>query len=74
MSKSNSATPWFLWPFWALWRLVTAILQLTGRILGVVLSLVLLVVGALLSVTIIGAILGAPLLIVGVLLLIRSLF
>ena len=37
--------PWFLWPFYALWRLLTLILNATGRLVLVVLGLALMVVG-----------------------------
>jgi hypothetical protein len=66
--------PWIFWPFVAVWRLLAAILNLTGRLLGVILGVVLLVVGLVLSVTVIGAVVGIPLMVVGLLLVIRSLF
>ena len=66
--------PWYLWPFWAIWRLVGLILQITGRVLAVVLGLVLMLAGALVSLTVIGAIIGVPLFIVGLLLVFRGLF
>ena len=65
---------WYLWPFVALWRLVAFILEFTGRILGVVLGLVLIIVGILLSLTVVGAIVGVPLILLGVLLLVRGIF
>jgi len=43
--------PWILWPFVALWRLLTGILELTGRLVAVVLGLVLMIVGGLLTAT-----------------------
>jgi hypothetical protein len=67
-------TPWYLWPFVALWRLLATILNLTGRLLGLVLGLVLLIAGLALSVTVIGALIGIPLMIFGLLLMIRGLF
>jgi hypothetical protein len=57
--------PWFLLPFWWLWKLVEAIMLITGRLLAVILGLVLMLVGVILSLTIIGAILGVPLLLSG---------
>lgn len=68
------STPWFLWPFVAVWRLVTWILGLTGRVLAIILGLVLMVVGVLISLTIVGAILGIPLAILGLVLMLRGLF
>jgi hypothetical protein len=68
------SVPWIFWPFVALWRLLTAILALTGRLIGVVLGLVLLIVGLLLTITVVGAVVGIPLLLFGLLLIIRGLF
>ena len=67
-------TPWFLWPFAAIWNLVAWIVGLTGRMIAVVLGLVFLIVGALLTITVVGAILGIPMIIFGLLLLIRGLW
>jgi hypothetical protein len=67
-------TPWYLWPFTALWNLLTWILNLTGRLLAALLGLLLMVVGLILTVTLIGAPIGIPLGIIGLLLVIRSIF
>jgi hypothetical protein len=67
-------TPWFLWPFVALWRLLALILGLTGRLVAGVVGLVLMIVGLVLRVTLIAAPVGIPLAVVGVLLLLRSIF
>ncbi|CAN5439968.1 hypothetical protein BH10CHL1_BH10CHL1_49180 [soil metagenome] len=69
-----NSTPWILWPFVALWRLLAGILALTGRLLGVVLGLVLLIVGFVISLTVIGAVIGIPLIALGLLLMVRGLF
>ena len=76
MSTANNSkqVPWFLWPFWALLRLVEFILVLTGRLVAVILGLVLMLAGVILSLTVIGAILGVPLFLVGLLLVFRGLF
>jgi len=66
--------PYFLWPFYAVWRLLSFILEMTGRLVGVVLGLVLLIVGLVVSLTVIGAVVGVPLMIVGLLLMVRCLF
>lgn len=65
---------WYLWPFVGLWRLVAFILEFTGRILGVVLGLLLIIAGILLSLTVIGAIVGVPLIMLGGLLMVRAIF
>lgn len=72
--ERKSHVPWFLWPFWALWRLVTFILEMTGRLVGLILGGVFIVVGVLLSLTVVGAILGIPLALFGGLLTVRCLF
>lgn len=73
-SGNFNRTPWFLWPFVALWRLIAGILELTGRLLGIVLGLVLVIVGFVISLTIIGAVIGIPLILFGLLLMVRGLF
>ena len=74
MSKVKKQVPWYLWPFWLIWRLVIGIVELTGRLVGAILGLVLMIVGVVASLTIIGAIVGVPLIIFGFMLMIRSLF
>lgn len=74
MSKSEHGTPWYLWPFVALWKLVAGIIELTGRLVAAILGLVLMIVGLVLTLTIIGAIVGIPLIIFGFLLIIRGFF
>jgi len=65
---------WTLWPFWALWKLISGIVEFTGRIVAVVLGLVLMIVGVIISLTVVGAIVGIPLAILGLLLTLRGLF
>ena len=67
-------TPWFLWPFVAIWKLVAGIIEMTGRLVAAILGLVLMIVGVILTLTIIGAIVGIPLIIFGFLLIIRGFF
>ena len=74
MSENKKRTPWILWPFVAMRRLITWILELTGRLIAAVLGLVLMVVGVILTVTVIGAVVGLPLILFGFLLMIRSIF
>ncbi len=73
--KSTAArTPWYLWPFVMLWRFVTWVLGLTGRLIAVVLGLILLIVGVLVSLTVVGAVVGIPVGLLGFLLILRGLF
>ena len=66
--------PWYLWPFWAIWKLVIGIVAGTGRLVAVILGLVFLIVGVVLTVTVVGAIVGIPFIIFGLLLMVRGLF
>lgn len=72
--QEKKPIPWFLYPFWLIWRLVVWIIQATGRLVGAILGLALMIVGVVISLTVIGAVVGLPLVIFGVLLVIRSLF
>jgi hypothetical protein len=74
MANEMRNTPWILWPFVALWNLVTGILKLTGRLVAIVLGAVLMIVGIAVSLTVIGAIIGVPLAILGFMLTVRGLF
>ncbi|HLB64760.1 MAG TPA: hypothetical protein VJJ46_07945 [Anaerolineales bacterium] len=74
MSTNPKRTPWFLWPFVALWRLLAGIVEITGRLVAVILGAVLMIVGALVSLTVVGAVVGVPLAILGFLLILRGLF
>jgi hypothetical protein len=72
--SEKQKTPWFLWPFVALWDLLALILNLTGRLVAAILGLVLMIVGIILTVTLIAAPVGIPLIILGFLLMLRSIF
>jgi hypothetical protein len=63
-----------LWPFVAVWRLLTALLKFTGRVLGIIVGFVLLVAGIVVSLTVLGAIVGIPMIIIGLLIIVRALF
>jgi len=74
MTESRKRTPWYLWPFVAIWDLITWILKMTGRLVAAILGLVFMIVGAILTVTVIGAVIGIPLIIFGFALMVRSIF
>lgn len=74
MSTAPRNTPWYLWPFVALWHLVAGIIKVTGRLVAMVIGLVLMITGVALTLTIVGAVVGAPLLIFGFTLTVRGLF
>ena len=74
---SNSAgrhIPWILWPVYAVWKLLTFILKVTGRIICALMGLALMAAGVAISLSIIGAIVGIPLIAFGFLMTIRTLF
>ena len=73
MSEAT-ASSLILWPFEAIWWLVSTILSLTGRLVIIVLGVVFMLAGGLISATLIGAVLGIPILFFGVLLVLRGLF
>ena len=73
-THAKHETPWYLWPFAAIWKLLATIVEMTGRLLAMILGIVLMLVGFLISLTIIGAIVGIPLAIVGFLLFVRGIF
>ncbi|MGE5176137.1 MAG: hypothetical protein ACM3JJ_07135 [Hyphomicrobiales bacterium] len=74
MAHAQSSVPFFLWPFYAIWKVVSFVLVTTGRVVCGVLGLVFMFVGILLTVSIAGAPVGMPLAFVGGLLLVRALF
>ena len=76
MSQLSTAeqVPWYLWPFWAVWRLLTWIVRLTGRLIAILLGLVIIILGAVLSITVVWSPVGIPLIIFGFLLILRGLF
>lgn len=73
MAESKKVS-WVLWPFVAVWRLVTFILEMTGRFVAILLGIVLIAVGVLVSLTVVGAVVGVPLALFGLLLIFRGLF
>lgn len=73
-AQSKHSTPWYLWPFAFIWKLLATIVELTGRFVAMVLGVVLVIVGVIVSLTIVGAIVGVPLALIGLLLFLRGLF
>jgi hypothetical protein len=74
VSHDERSVPWFLWPFHAIWRLVTFVLGATGRLLCGLIGVAFMAVGTVVTLTIVGAPLGVPLILLGVLLVLRALF
>ena len=75
MSDSNDKDiPILLWPFYAIWRLLTFIFELVGRLLSALLGIGLMAAGVAITLSVVGAPLGIPLAAFGFLLLVRALF
>ena len=55
---TKNVTPWFLWPFVAVWDLLALVINIIGRILAALLGLVLMIVGIALIITIAGIPIG----------------
>ena len=72
--SSRNDVPILLWPFYAIWRLLTFILEIIGRLLCALLGIGLMAAGVAISLSIIGAPLGIPLASIGFLLLVRAIF
>jgi hypothetical protein len=73
-TRAKHQAPWYLWPFVAIWKLLAVIVEMTGRLVAMIIGIVLMLVGGLVSLTVIGAIVGIPLAIVGLLLFLKGIF
>ncbi len=65
---------WILWPFYAVWRIVTFVFELTGRIIAAVIGLALMAAGVTITISVVAAPIGIPIVAFGFLLLVRALF
>jgi hypothetical protein len=72
--STQSNMPILLWPFYAVWRLLTFVLNVIGRLVSALLGIGLMIAGVAITMSVIGAPLGIPLASLGFLLLIRALF
>ena len=72
--STQSHVPVLLWPFYAVWRLLTFIISVIGRLLCALLGIALMVAGVAITMSVVGAPLGIPLASLGFLLLIRAVF
>jgi len=72
--STNGHVPILLWPFYAIWRLLTLTLEFVGRLLCASLGIGLMIAGVTISLSVIGAPVGIPLAALGFLLLIRAIF
>ena len=75
MSESTDThVPILLWPFYAIWRLLTFVLNVAGRLICSVVGLGIMIAGVVMTMSVVGAPIGIPLASLGFLLLIRALF
>jgi len=70
----DNRVPVLLWPFYAVWRLLTLLVELIGRLLCGVLGLALMAAGVAITITVLAAPVGIPLAALGFLLLVRAIF
>ena len=66
--------PILLWPFYAVWRFLTIVISIIGRLLSAILGFVLMFAGVAISLSVVGAPVGIPLAVLGFLLTVRALF
>lgn len=73
-TSTNTHVPILLWPFYAIWRLLTFVLNVVGRLLCSLLGIGIMIAGIAITMSVIGAPIGIPLASLGFLLMIRALF
>lgn len=73
-NERNRKPPLILWPFRALWRLVTFVLNVVGRLVCAMLGFALMIAGVAVALSIVGAPPGVALAAFGFLLVARALF
>ncbi|UCE01244.1 MAG: hypothetical protein JSV42_14730 [Chloroflexota bacterium] len=76
MSQVSTANPvpWYLWPFWMIWRFISWIVRLTGRLIATIIGFAMILLGAILCITVVLLPLGVPIIVFGFLLVMRGLF
>jgi hypothetical protein len=70
----NGQVPLLLWPFYAIWRLLTFVVELIGRVFCGILGLALMFTGIAITITVLAAPIGIPVAALGFLLLVRAIF
>jgi hypothetical protein len=71
---SDRDVPILLWPFYAIWRLLTFVVEMVGRLICALLGLALMAAGTAITITVLAAPIGIPIAAVGFLLLVRAVF
>jgi hypothetical protein len=73
-NSTDNRVPVLLWPFYAIWRLLTFVLNVVGRIICSILGLGIMIAGVAITMSVVGAPIGIPLASLGFLLLLRAVF
>ena len=73
-AMSDRDVPILLWPFYAIWRLLTFMVELVGRLICALIGLALMAAGTAVTITVVAAPIGIPIAAVGFLLLVRAVF
>ena len=71
---SDRDIPMLLWPFYAIWRLLTFVVEMVGRMICALIGLALMAAGTAITITVLAAPIGIPIAAVGFLLLVRAVF
>ena len=71
---NDKTVPILLWPFYAVWRLLTFVLNVIGRLFSAILGFVLMFAGVAIALSVVGAPIGIPLAVLGFLFTVRALF
>ena len=74
MSDTDRNVPILLWPFYAVWRVVTFVLMAVGRLLCALLGIAVMILGGVIAMTIVAAPVGIAIAAFGFLLVVRALF
>ena len=72
--STDTRVPVLLWPFYAIWRLLTFVLNVVGRLICSILGLGFMIAGVAITMSVVGAPIGIPLASLGFLLLLRAVF
>jgi hypothetical protein len=73
-NSTDTRVPVLLWPFYAIWQLLTFVLKVVGRLIGSMLGLGFMIAGVAITMSDVGAPIGIPLASVGFLLKLRAVF
>jgi hypothetical protein len=71
---SDRDIPILLWPFYAIWRLLTFVVEMVGRLICALIGLALMAAGTAITITVLAAPIGIPIAAFGFLLLVRAVF